>query len=127
MSVVDRQLAQHERVRLGAAAKGRPDPRGEFGRRKRLDDIVLGTGHERPRDSLVAPVAGDEDHRQVRKPRNRLHQLDAVGPGQNQVEDDQHGLFRLQQLGKLVVLVGDRGMVRIRDELVPAGLDWVAD
>ena len=46
-------------------AQGGPDPRRQLRRRERLDDVVGGAGFERPRDRLVAPVAGDEDDRQV--------------------------------------------------------------
>ena len=38
--VVDGQLAQHERLGIGAPAQGRPDPRRQLGRREGLDDVV---------------------------------------------------------------------------------------
>ena len=39
---------------------------------------------------------------------HRLHQCDAVGPGENQVEDDEYGFLRLQQIGEIMVVAGDQ-------------------
>ena len=55
--VVDGEIAQHDRDRVGPAPQRRTDPRHQFGRREGLDDVVVGAGIERTRDGLVAAVA----------------------------------------------------------------------
>ena len=99
-------------------AQGRPDARREFGRRERLDHVVLGAGLQRPRDGLVAPVARDEDDRQVGELGHGLHQLDAVGPGQHQVEQDQLGLLGPDEARHRPGVAGDqRGVARLRQRV----------
>ena len=97
----------------GAArpAQDRPDPRRELGRRKGLDDVVVGAGLKRPRDGLVAPVARDEDDGEVGEFRHDLHQLDPVGPGQHQVEQHQPGLLGPEDARQLPGVAGDQGGV----------------
>ena len=65
-----------------------PDASGQLGRREGLGDVVRGAVLERPRDGVVAAVDGDEDHGEVGPLRDPLHQLDAVGAGQQEVEED---------------------------------------
>ena len=44
-----------------------------------------------------------------------LHQLDAVGPGQHQIEQDQSGLFGLEEARQIPRIAGDqRGVARLR-------------
>ena len=63
--MVDREFAEHDRLRFPMPAQCRPDPGYQLDRRERLDDVVGGARVERLGDSLVAAVAGDEDDRQV--------------------------------------------------------------
>ena len=95
--VVDGQRSQLEECGLGATAQCRPDPRRQLRRRKRLDDVIGGPGFESLRDRLVPPVGRDEDDRHIGQIGNLLHQLDAVGPGQHQIEQDQAGFLRADE------------------------------
>ena len=63
-------------------------------------------------------VAGDEDDRSVGECRDALHQLDAVGPGQDQVEQDQVGLLRLDDVRQLRVVARDQRGIARRGERV---------
>ena len=109
--VVDDEFAHDERVGLGAAAERRADPRRQLSRRERLDDVVGRARLERPRDGLVAPVGGDEDDRQVGELGDGLHQLDAVGLGQHQVEQGQLRLLGPDDLGELAMVAGHQWRV----------------
>ena len=100
--VADLQIAQHVGLGRGLLAKRGPDPCRELRRREGLDDVVGRPRLERPHDGLVAPVGGDEDDRPVGELGNALHQLDAVGPGQHQVEQDQPGIFGPDEAGQCV-------------------------
>ena len=98
MSMVDRQVPQHERFGPGLPSKRRPHPRRQFRRRERLDDVVGGADLKRPRDGLVAPAAGDEGHRPISEFRDAFHQFDPAGPGQQQVQKHQVRLSAYSRL-----------------------------
>ena len=83
-----------------------PHPRRQFRRREGLDDIVDRALLQRLGDCFVPAVGGDEDDRSIGDLRNSLHDLDAVGAGEYQVEQDQVGLLRLDDPGQLVVVAG---------------------
>ena len=77
-----------------------------------------------------AAVARDEDHRQLGQFRDVLHQLDAVGPGQHQVEQDQRGLLGADDLPELARVAGDqRGIARLGQRVadMAQGLRIVVD
>ena len=60
------------------------------------------------------PVAGDEDDRPVGELRDPLHQRESVGPRQDQVEQDQRGLLRLDDVHEFrMVARGQRGIARL--------------
>ena len=111
-------------------AQHRPDPRRQLCRREGLDDVVRRAGLERPDDGLVAAVARDEDHRQVGELRDGLHQLDAVGPGQHQVEQDQRGPLGADDVPERAMVAGDqRGIARLGQRVadMAQGLRIVVD
>ena len=116
--VEDGQIAQHERLRVGAAAQRRPDPGRQLGRREGLDDVVLGARFERAGDGLVAPVGGDEDDRQVGELGHARHQLDAVGAGEHEVEQHELRLLRGDDARERLVLAGHhRGVARLGERV----------
>ena len=87
--VVDRQVRYQEGAGSGPLAQSRPDARRQLGRRERLDDVVGGARLQCPGDRLVPSIAGDEDDRKIGQCGDRLHQHDAVGIREHQVEQHQ--------------------------------------
>ncbi len=106
------------RFGLAAAAQRRVDPRRELGRRERLDDIVGGAGLQGLGDGLAPFVAGDEDDRQIGQFGQLLHQLDPIGPGQHQVQQDELGLLGADDMGQLLMITGDDRVVAGRGECI---------
>ena len=73
-----------------------------------LDDVIDGPHVKGPGDELVPAVGGHEDDGHVARSQDVLHQLDAVGPRQHEVKQDQIGLLQLcNQLGRRVPILGD--------------------
>ena len=78
---------------------------------KGLDDVVGGAARTRPCDGFVASVGGDEDDRLVGKLGHALHQFDAVGVGQHQVEKHEMGPLGVDEGGQVVVVAGHQHLV----------------
>jgi hypothetical protein len=117
----NRELVEHEGLRPGLPAQRRLDPRRELGRRERLDEVVGGAPLQRPGDGLVAPVGRDEDDRDVGQLGDGLHELDAVGARQHQVEQHQAGALGPDDPGQVFGVAGRERRVagtgeRVADE-----------
>ena len=115
---MDKSLSR-KGVRFRPPAQGRPHSCRQFCRRERLDDVIGGSGVQRPGDRLVPAVAGDEHDRQIGQFGNTLHQLDAIGSGQHQIQQDQLGFVRLDESGHLLGVARHQHVVAVRIESIP--------
>ena len=100
---VDKQLAGVERalgyhaagLRIRKAPERGADARQQFIDRKRLGQVVVGTGIERANLVRILAARRDHDNRHGRPRAHRLDHLDAIHIGQTQVE--QHNARRLRR------------------------------
>lgn len=117
---IDMQLAGIERalgdnaarLRIRKAPERRANAREQLLDRKRLGQIVVGTGIERADFVRVLAARRDHDNRHARPCAHRLHHLDAVHIGQAQIE--QHNARRLRRGG------GDSGMGGLHSHMAQA-------
>ena len=101
---VDRQPAEAQHARRAAvaarcparAAQHRLDARDDLGRRRRLDDVVVGAEPEPAQLVAVVAARGEEQQRHVGLLADAPAQLEARGAGQHHVEQHAVDLLRLQ-------------------------------
>ena len=85
---------------MTSSSKRGADVCHELGGGERLDDVVGRAALERPGDGLVAPVGGDEDDGDLVELGHPLHELDAVGSRQHQVEEHEAGPLGADDAGE---------------------------
>ena len=100
------------RLRIRKAPERRANTREQLLDRKRLGQIVVGTGIERADFVRILAARRDHDNRHARPCAHRLHHLDAVHIGQAQIE--QHNARRLRRGG------GDSGMGGLHSHMAQA-------